>query len=270
MLADEVERDQYERAEELARVLLDNGCDAKEVYAPAAIAAFAANDFEKADKYFKEAKAADKLSDRGKNMLADLETDKKPWVETYKKRWEREQQLRREEAKKDDLPRVRLTTTKGQIVVELFENEAPGTVGNFVSLVDKGFYNGLTFHRVLPGFMAQGGCPLGDGRGDPGYKIYCELDKDKHRNHFRGSLSMAHSGRDTGGSQFFLTFLPTPRLDGEHTVFGRVMEGMDVLEKLQRHDPDAVVDMDSPKPDKIVKAEVIRKRDHQYAPNKVQ
>jgi cyclophilin family peptidyl-prolyl cis-trans isomerase len=159
------------------------------------------------------------------------------------------------------------------IVIELFENEAPETVGNFVSLVEKKFYDGLTFHRVLPNFMAQGGDPDGNGGGSPGYSIYCETGKPNARKHFRGTLSMAHAGKDTGGSQFFLTFRPTPHLNpGKpevspgHTVFGRVIEGMDVLPKLQRRDPQA---LNPPPPDKIVKAEVIRKRNHAYEPNKV-
>ena len=142
-------------------------------------------------------------------------------------------------------------------------------MGNFVNLVENGFYDGLTFHRVLPGFMAQTGCPDGDGNGGPGYQIYCECYQDNHRNHFRGSLSMAKSeARDTGGSQFYLTFLPTPHLNGKHTVFGRVIEGLDVLPQLQRRDPSKPADS-AIVPDRIIKAEVIRKRDHEYLPHKV-
>jgi cyclophilin family peptidyl-prolyl cis-trans isomerase len=157
-----------------------------------------------------------------------------------------------------------------QIVLELFENEAPETVGNFISLVEKPFYDGLTFHRVIKNFMAQGGDPKGDGSGGPGYQIYCECHKPDKRRHFQGSLSMAHAGRDTGGSQFFLTFKQTPHLnDGPncHTCFGRVIEGMEVLSKLQRRDPQAA---SAPSADSIVKAEVIRKRDHVYQPHKVE
>jgi cyclophilin family peptidyl-prolyl cis-trans isomerase len=149
-------------------------------------------------------------------------------------------------------------------VIELFENEAPNTTANFISLVEKGFYNGLKFHRVIPGFMAQGGCPRGDGTSGPGYTIDCETTAENHRKHFRGTLSMAHAGPNTGGSQFFLTFVPTPHLDGKHTVFGRVIEGMDVLAKIQRTEE---VTRRGP-PDKIIKAEVIRKRDHDYVPKK--
>ena len=124
------------------------------------------------------------------------------------------------------------------------------------------------FHRVLKNFVAQTGCPRGDGSGDAGYSIHCECDKENFRKHFRGSLSMAHAGPDTGGSQFFITFRATPNLNGKHTVFGRVLTGFDTLVKLQRVDPDDAkarqVD-----PDRIVKAELVRKRDHEYFPNKV-
>ena len=168
------------------------------------------------------------------------------------------------EAEADDLPRVKLETSKGPIVVELFENEAPNTVANFVSLVEKGFYDGLTFHRVLPHFVAQGGDPKGDGSGGPGYSIACEWPNDPNRMHFRGVLSMAHAGRDTGGSQFFLTMLPTPHLNDLHTVFGRVIEGAELLSELQRVDPQNPTA--GKEPDRIVKATVVRKRDHAYEP----
>ncbi|MFM7845897.1 MAG: peptidylprolyl isomerase [Planctomycetota bacterium] len=164
------------------------------------------------------------------------------------------------------MPRVKIKTTKGDMVVELFENEAPETVGNFINLVESKFYNGLLFHRVLGNFMAQGGCPIGTGTGDPGYKIYCEWPKDNHRSHFRGTLSMAHAGKDTGGSQFFLTFVPTSHLNGRHTVFGRVIEGLDVLAKIQRINPE---DPSRTPPDKMLEVTVLRKRDHEYVPNKV-
>jgi cyclophilin family peptidyl-prolyl cis-trans isomerase len=155
-----------------------------------------------------------------------------------------------------------MKTSQGDIEIELFENEAPNTVLNFITLVEKGFYNGLKFHRVLPGFMAQGGDPLGTGGGGPGYTIPCECPRPDHRLHFRGSLSMAKKEQpDTGGSQFFLTFVPTKHLDGKHTVFGRVISGFDVLAKLKRRNPD---DPTVGPADTIVKAEVTRKRNHPY------
>jgi cyclophilin family peptidyl-prolyl cis-trans isomerase len=191
-------------------------------------------------------------------FLSDIAKAKKAWAE--------EKELRAAEAKADDLPRVKFTTNKGVIVMELYENEAPETVGNFISLVEKKYYDGLTFHRVLPNFMAQGGCPKGDGTGGPGYTIFCESTKPEHRNHFAGTLSMAKTAmKDTGGSQFFLTFRRTSHLDGMHTVFGRVIEGLDVVENIQRINPGRSGGVS---PDKIVKAEVVRKRDHEYKPNK--
>ena len=117
--------------------------------------------------------------------------------------------------------------------------------------------------------MAQTGCPRGDGTGGPGYNIYCECFQENHRNHFRGSLSMAkQSPPNTAGSQFFLTFQPTPHLNGKHTVFGRVIDGLDVLAKIQRKNPNEASQA-SVIPDRIVKATVLRKRDHAYVPEKV-
>jgi cyclophilin family peptidyl-prolyl cis-trans isomerase len=187
-------------------------------------------------------------------------------VGKYKAAWAKEQKIREAEAKADDLPRVLLKTSKGDVEIELFENQAPIAVANFISLVEKKYYDGLTFHRVIPGFMAQGGCPDGTGGGGPGYNIPCECYRPDHRLHFRGTLSMAHAGRDTGGSQFFLTFLPTGHLDGKHTAFGRVVKGFEVLARIQRRDPG---DPEAPQPDKIIQATVVRKRAHPYVPTKV-
>lgn len=122
-----------------------------------------------------------------------------------------------------------IETDKGNIVLELFEKDAPGTVKNFTDLIEKGFYDGLTFHRIVPEFVVQGGCPIGNGTGGPGYTIKCEINPNKH---LRGALSMAHRGKDTGGSQFFICLGDFPHLDGVHTVFGKVVEGMDVVDSL--------------------------------------
>lgn len=173
---------------------------------------------------------------------------------------------RKAEAEADDLPRVKISTSAGDVVVELFENEAPNTVANFLSLVEKGFYDKTPFHRVIPGFMAQGGDPTGTGAGGPGYAIACECGKPGARLHFRGTLSMAHAGQDTGGSQFFLTFRPTEHLDGKHTVFGRVIEGDEVLAKLARTQDGQGQPVPGVEPSRIVKAEAVRKRDHAYVP----
>jgi peptidyl-prolyl cis-trans isomerase B (cyclophilin B) len=114
-----------------------------------------------------------------------------------------------------------------RIDLEFFPNEAPNTVANFEKLANEGFYDGLTFHRVIPGFVSQGGCPLGNGTGGSGTTIKCETVGNPHK-HLAGSLSMAHAGRDTGSSQFFIVHKPQPHLDGVHTVFGQVTKGLEV------------------------------------------
>jgi peptidyl-prolyl cis-trans isomerase B (cyclophilin B) len=113
-----------------------------------------------------------------------------------------------------------------ELELELFEQDAPGTVANFKKLANEGFYNGLTFHRVIQGFVAQGGCPNGTGAGGPGYTIKCETVGNPNK-HLLGSLSMAHAGKNTGGSQFFICYDSLPHLDGVHTVFGQVVSGID-------------------------------------------
>ncbi|GAA7931484.1 peptidylprolyl isomerase [Helicobacter pylori] len=130
-----------------------------------------------------------------------------------------------------------IKTNKGNIAIELFYKDAPQAVSNFVALAKEGFYDGLSFHRVIAGFVAQGGCPYGTGTGGPGHRIKCEVAHNPNR-HKRGSLSMAHAGRDTGGSQFFLCFVDLPHLDGEHTVFGKIKnaEGLNVLDKIKQGD----------------------------------
>ena len=125
-----------------------------------------------------------------------------------------------------------IKTDKGDIYIDLFDNEAPNTVANFVRLAESGFYNGLRFHRVIPNFMIQGGCPKGDGTGGPGYAINCEINSNRH---LAGSLSMAHRGRNTGGSQFFICHSPQPHLDGVHTVFGRTKD-MEVVNSIRAGD----------------------------------
>lgn len=257
ILNQDMRDDQYEKALPIAKLLIDHKFGNPRVYDQAGIAAYETNDYDLAEKYLKEAEAKNALDERGTNLLHDLPT--------VREKWAKEQSIRVKEAKADDLPRVEFKTSKGTIVIELFENEAPNATANFISLVEKKFYNGLTFHRVLPHFMAQGGDPEGSGAGGPGYTIACECYQPNHREHFRGSLSMAHAGRDTGGSQFFLTFGRTAHLDGKHTVFGRVISGLDVLSHLQRRDP---TQPGQPPPDKIIEATVLRKRAHAYEPVK--
>jgi cyclophilin family peptidyl-prolyl cis-trans isomerase len=132
--------------------------------------------------------------------------------------------------------RATFTTEKGDFVVELYADRAPLTVENFVNLARAGFYDGTTFHRVIPGFMAQGGDPTGTGTGGPGYQFGDEFHPSL-RHDGAGVLSMANAGAGTNGSQFFITYGPTPHLDNKHSVFGRVTEGMDVVESLRERDP---------------------------------
>jgi peptidyl-prolyl cis-trans isomerase B (cyclophilin B) len=130
------------------------------------------------------------------------------------------------------MTRAIMETDKGTITLELFDKDAPNTVKNFVELSEKGFYDGLNFHRVIPDFMIQGGCPQGTGTGGPGYQIKCEINPNKHK---AGSLSMAHAGRDTGGSQFFICHSPQPHLDGVHTVFGQTAD-IEVVNAIKKGD----------------------------------
>jgi peptidyl-prolyl cis-trans isomerase B (cyclophilin B) len=133
--------------------------------------------------------------------------------------------------------KAEMHTAKGVMKIEFYEKDAPNTVKNFVNLAKKGFYDGLSFHRVLPDFVIQGGCPSGTGTGGPGYKIDCELTGE-NQYHDRGVLSMAHAGRNTGGSQFFVCHSRnnTSHLDRNHTCFGKVVEGLDVIDEIRQGD----------------------------------
>ena len=135
------------------------------------------------------------------------------------------------------MKKAEIVTSKGTMTVHFYEKDAPNTVKNFISLAEKGFYNGLSFHRVIPDFVIQGGCPNGTGAGGPGYKIKCELDGE-NQYHDRGVLSMAHAGRDTGGSQFFICHSRknTAHLDRNHTCFGKVIEGVDIVDQIKQGD----------------------------------
>ncbi|MHC4809897.1 MAG: peptidylprolyl isomerase [Planctomycetota bacterium] len=187
------------------------------------------------------------------------------WISQASEGWRLEQEKRAAEASADDLPRAAIETDRGTVVVELFENDAPNTVANFISLAEQGFYDGTGFHRFLADFMVQGGDANSrpgaegtPGTGNPGYRI-----PDEHgegftpRHHFNDSLAMANTGApDSGGSQFYLNHKPTPWLDGRHTVFGRVIDGRDVARSLRADD-------------RILTVRVLRKRDHAYEPQTI-
>ncbi len=152
------------------------------------------------------------------------------------------------------MSKVMLETNMGNITIELFK-EMPVTAGNFEKLVKKGYYDGVIFHRIISGFMIQGGDPTGTGRGGPGYKIPDEFTKTPLDQNKRGTISMANAGPNTGGSQFFINLVDNNYLDGKHSVFGRVVEGMDVVDKMGSVETDA---MDRPIDDvKIIKARII-------------
>ncbi len=135
------------------------------------------------------------------------------------------------------MKKAEIHTEKGIMKIDFFHKDAPKTVANFIKLSESGFYNGLTFHRVIPDFVIQGGCPIGNGSGGPGYKIDCELNGE-NQYHDRGVLSMAHAGRNTGGSQFFICHgrNNTKHLDRNHTCFGKVMEGLEVIDEVEAGD----------------------------------
>ncbi|MGA0038761.1 MAG: peptidylprolyl isomerase [Pirellulales bacterium] len=257
VVAAAVESDDPMKAFDLVKKLDATGAATPDVVLLGASAAIVASRLDDAEAWIDEAKKAG-VDDERVEELKLMVASERPKVDA-------EMKVRAAESAADDLPRVKIETTKGPIVVELFENEAPNTVANFIELVEAGFYDGTPFHRVIGGFMAQGGDPTGTGTGGPGHVIPCECYGPDARKHFLGSLSMAHAGKDTGGSQFFLTFRPTEHLDGRHTVFGRIVEGFEVLPKLVRTEGPFA---GSP-PDQIVKAEVLRKRDHEYNPKKM-
>ena len=155
----------------------------------------------------------------------------------------------------EKLPKIQIQTERGNITIEMFEDEAPNTVANMISLIEKGFYDGLDFHRVIPDFMIQGGCPHGTGTGGPGYDFDDECTPNR-RHDSAGVLSMANAGPGTNGSQFFITHGPTPHLDGKHTVFGKVTEGQEVVDEIKQGDVMQTV-------------LVLQKRNHVYEVEKI-
>lgn len=256
-------KNRYEESAAAANKLLDAGVESRQLLNMAVVSNFAIHEFEKAQAQLKIAEEKQLVDFSLAGRYAED-------IPEYIELWKAEQKIREAEAKltgDEALPRVEFDTDRGKVVLELFENEAPNTVANFISLVENETYNGIKFHRVIPGFMAQGGDPnskdadpSNDGLGGPGYTIKCECYEENARKHFRGSLSMAKSAApNTGGSQFFLTHLPTPHLNANaelqtgHTVFGRIVEGMDVVAALEIGDT-------------IKTAKVLNKRPHEYKP----
>ncbi len=256
----------FEGMLELGLALQSNGVTSEKLSEAIALSAVAENKFDFAkpwiEKHFKE-------SSKPRPILGAT-YDK---VDTLNSDWAEELRMREEDAKGEPLPQVSILTTKGEIIVELFENQAPETVANFIHLVEEHFFDGLTFHRVLEHFMAQTGCPYGDGSGGPGYAIYGEAKKPNARKHFRGTLGMALSNGDanSGGSQFFICFVPAFNLNGQYTAFGRIVKGMEVIGNLAQINPDEKKkEGEAPAAmlDEVIEAKVVRKRNHEYKPNK--
>lgn len=249
----------YEDALRVSQLLLDNQVEDQSVYDNAAKAAFACAEFDSAERYLRiVVKEKGNLGPAARFLSM---------IGPYREEWEKEQKLREAEQLAADLPRVILRTERGEIELELFENEAPNTVANFLWLVEREFYDGLPFYKVVPEFAAISGCPNGDGSGSPGYFIRHEFNKPNRRVNFRGSLCTVGEGPYASGCQFHLTFMPSPQLEGQSTVFGRVVRGMEVLAKLQRRD-DKPLSMKII-PDRIIGARVLRKRNHEYKPKTI-
>lgn len=283
--------DLHDEALAVCKKLLSKDVKSDEITEAMAYSALYANDFETAAKY------GPKLKDLQWRRKSDFDYSQSPFqhLDYWAGEWKREMELRRQEELNGDLPRVVLLTTRGEIEMELFEDQAPNAVANFIFLVEKGFYSNLDFHRVIHHEMAQGGGSElirtetnMDGTlkkrqnrdGGPGYAIPDEINENS-RKHFRGSVSMANAGPNTGGSQFFICYQPRREYDGKHTVFGRVVRGMDVVSfflERQPYDPSEELEDESElenrvfevpgceMPDKILSAKVIRKRRHPYSP----
>ncbi|MEZ6195555.1 MAG: peptidylprolyl isomerase [Planctomycetota bacterium] len=199
-------------------------------------------------------------SDRERRELQPLMVE----LDRYLAKWDIEKELRAKAEKEKSNPLVRIVTDRGEMIAELFEDEAPNTVANFIELAERGFYDGLTFHRCQAFFMIQGGDPAGNGSGGPGYTIKDEFALPGSRLHYPGSLSMANTGApNSGGSQFFVCNAVTHWLNAKHTVFGRVIEGLDVAQ-VPPIDP-----TNKAAPFGIKKVEVLRKRDHDYKAEKI-
>ena len=246
----------YEEARAACADLLKEEASQPVAIATDGICLFALNAFPEAVARLEEAAAKEgRLSPSlAREVKITLEAARTKRVE-----WEEELKKRAAEAKADDLPRAKVVTARGDFVIELFENEAPNAVANFIDLCDRKFYDGTTFHQIYPDFLVHAGDPLSkdrneknDGGGGPGYTFKDELEPG-YRRHFRGSVSMYNYGKDTNGSQFLLSHRPTGKLDGQYVVFGRVVEGMAVVDALQ-------------KGDELVRTEILRKRPHAYRP----
>lgn len=251
--------DRYEDAARMARALVDQGVEGPEPYRWLGLASLELMQLDLAEECFRRVESRGGTDEKIQAAWDRLERMREPWA--------KEQAVREAEAAADNLPRVLLRTTRGDIVVELYEDQAPNTVAQFISLVEDQFYNGLEFFRVETHFAAVTGCPANNGTRGSGFQILNEFDREDRRMAVRGTLSMVDQhGQGTLGSQFFIALSNFGALDAvaKNTVFGRVIEGMEVVEALRRVNP-STTDAEFMR-DRIESAEVLRKRNHAYQP----
>lgn len=262
-------RDWFELTGPAAEVLMAVGTNDPKLPEIAGVSFFATDQFDRASPHLAKAAETGTLDEKHAGLPQA--------VEEYRKHWDRERVFRAEDREKDDLPQVRFSTTRGDVLVELFEDQAPNTVANFINLVESGYYDQLPFYQVIDSQIAMVGDAADDGLDASAGRIPDENQRSDARVTFRGSLAMAklpnpqsqqprtipHSAR----SHFFFTLMPFPEANSEYTVFGRVIQGMDAVSALRRVDP-SVKDPENPAapPDRVLSAEVIRKRSHPYEP----
>lgn len=253
----EVENDRFDGVIAACDTLMKMGYPEPDLPRRCFLAAIATNQYERVSELMNELEA--------QNPDSELLAQSRDEFPILQQRWEREKRLRQQDAAGPELPRVEIVTTKGIFEIELFENQAPNTVANFIELVQSGFYDGRKFHRVIDHYAAQTGCPNDDGTGDGGFVIPSERDAEDARDFFRGTLGMALANdvRDSASTQFFISFSPTPELDENYTAFGRVIKGDYILGNLSRINPDdKSKKKEEPKaiPDEIISARVLSKR----------
>lgn len=268
------ERDWYENTGEAAELLMRVQAKDEALEEIAGVSFFATGQLEKARPHLQKARELGKIKDYNYPLLEE--------IEFVKPLWEREQEARLAEQAKDDLPRVRLLTTRGEIIVELFEDKVPNTVANFIALAEDGYLDDLPFYQVVPGRIALIGDNSGDGAGNIEFGLADEDVGPDSRPMWRGSLAMAklpdvrtpngvETIPNTASAQFFIAFQPLSQVHEQHTVFGRIIEGIAAFSSINRHDAGKKGDdaeMQLP-PDRILSAEVIRRRDHPYKPERI-
>ena len=267
------DRGEYSQAYELSQKLTENNPENEFAKLYVARAGMLTNDFGtrvesiiRKHREFFDDDDSEEVSDTEKMLIANF----KVMRELFKK----ELGIRKTEAAADDLPRVNVTTTKGEFVIELFENEAPQTVANFISLVESGHYDGMLFHTVIDKTAAETGVLMEDGKVKQlDYTIYDEFSEPDARMNFAGTVSLNSENANSGCSRFFVSLAPLPSFNNKQTVFGRVLTGLDTVYRLNhtyKIEGNTQIKIEDVKPDRVISAKVIRKRDHSYEPIKVE